>query len=202
MLTFDDCLGLSGLTPEQVAALARHEHLPEIVALEMGWSLCGTTEGRRRIRRMILDDIEDACRHGDPRAAARLGLALHHFLEAHQDRRVDDAQDVPAATHDGSDRPARALHLDPAAALWVRERLNTYLAAMLRQLGLDRAAVRERFPEEMRAMEMCCAACTETGRCRRFLAGMAGAEPPSAFCPNAVLLERLGQGGLPSREDR
>jgi hypothetical protein len=63
-------------------------------------------------------------------------------------------------------------------------------------------AVRERFPTEMRAAEMCCAVCTEMQRCRRFLDGMAGAEPPSAFCPNAVLLDRLRQCGLPSREDR
>jgi hypothetical protein len=33
MLTYDDCLALSGLTTEEVAAIAAHEHVPEIVAL-------------------------------------------------------------------------------------------------------------------------------------------------------------------------
>ena len=41
MLTYNDCLGFSELTPEQVSALARHEHLPEIVALEMGGAFAG-----------------------------------------------------------------------------------------------------------------------------------------------------------------
>ncbi len=67
MLTYNDCLGLSALTQEEVAALAQIKHLPEVVALEMGWSLCRTSEGAQTIRRMILDDIEDACRRGDAR---------------------------------------------------------------------------------------------------------------------------------------
>ena len=33
MLTYNDCLGLSDLTQEEVAALARIKHLPEVVAL-------------------------------------------------------------------------------------------------------------------------------------------------------------------------
>ena len=33
MLTYKDCLKLCGLTAEEIAAIARHEHLPEIVAL-------------------------------------------------------------------------------------------------------------------------------------------------------------------------
>ena len=185
MLTYNDCLGLSGLTPEQVAALARHEHLPEIVALEMGWSLCGTAEGKRRIRRMILDDVAAACRHGKPQEAARLGLALHHFLEAH-----------PAKAQEAEGEVLQALGLGPDDAAWVRERLEAYLAAMLQRFGLDEAA-RARFPTEMQVAAMCCASCTETGRCRRFLSGMAGAEAPATFCPNARLfgaLERIAIG--------
>ena len=36
MLTYDDCVGLCGLTAEEIDAIARQEHLPGIVALEMG----------------------------------------------------------------------------------------------------------------------------------------------------------------------
>lgn len=80
MLTYNDCLGMSELSQEQVAALARIKRLPEVVALEMGWSLCRTPEGKQTIRRMILDDAEAACRRGDAGTAARLGLVLHRFL--------------------------------------------------------------------------------------------------------------------------
>ncbi|MCB4820313.1 DUF6455 family protein [Roseicella aerolata] len=189
MLTYNDCLGLSGLTPEQVAALARHEHLPEIVALEMGWSLCGTPEGRRRIRQMILDEVAAACRHGDPQGAARLGLALHHFLDAYPGSPAGTAAQDAVPPRDAV---PQALGLDPGAASRVRERLDTYLAAMLQRFGLDQAEAEARFPAEMLAAAMCCASCTGTGRCRRFLSDMAGAEAPPAFCPNARLLAALG----------
>ncbi len=86
MLSFDDCVGLSQLTTEEIAAIARHEHLPEIAALEMGWSLCGSPEGEQLIRRMILEDIEDARRRGEAQEAATLRLVLRHFEETHPGR--------------------------------------------------------------------------------------------------------------------
>jgi len=176
MLSYDDCVGLSELTPEEIAAIAQHEHLPEIVALEMGACLCGTPKGRQRIRRMIIEDSEEACRRGETRAVARLGLVLHHFVETHVDRQ-EPAEPWPPA---GTPTPS-----------WVRERVALYLRAMLRHFGIDQASAQERFGSEMQIAKMCCAACTETGRCRRFLAGMAGAKAPSAFCPNAPLLDEL-----------
>jgi hypothetical protein len=69
MLTFDDCLALSGLTKEEVAALAAHERLPEIVAMEKGWSLCQTPEGKRLMRRMVLGET-DGARGGEKRDGA------------------------------------------------------------------------------------------------------------------------------------
>ena len=60
MLTFEDCLALSGLTTEEVAAIAAREHVPAIVAMEMGWGLCQTPEGKRLVRRMVRDDIDSA----------------------------------------------------------------------------------------------------------------------------------------------
>ena len=81
MLSCDDCLGFCELTPEEIAAIARHEHLPEIVALELGAHLCTTPEGKETLKRMILDDIEDAREQGDMKAATRLELALRHFVE-------------------------------------------------------------------------------------------------------------------------
>jgi uncharacterized protein DUF6455 len=187
MLTYNDCLELCELTEEEVSALARLKHLPEVVALEMGWSLCRTPEGAQTIRRMILDDIEAACRRGDARAAAKLGLVLHHFLENHH------VEDAPADSQADGDHLARALRLGPMAARWARESVDTYMAAALHHFGLDHASARERFPTEMRVAEVCCATCAETRRCRRFLAGAAEAEAPSAFCPNAPLFEELGR---------
>lgn len=58
MLSYDDCLGLSELTPEEIVAISRHKHVPEIVALAMGASLRLGAEGRQLMRRMAVVDSE------------------------------------------------------------------------------------------------------------------------------------------------
>ena len=35
MLTYEDCVSLSGLTREEIEAIAEHEHIPAIVAAEL-----------------------------------------------------------------------------------------------------------------------------------------------------------------------
>ena len=65
MLTYEDCLELSDLTEEEVEAIARHEHIPEIVALEMGSYLVHSSDGVPMIKRIILDDIEEERRRGN-----------------------------------------------------------------------------------------------------------------------------------------
>lgn len=107
MLAYNDCLGLSELTQEEVSTLARIQHLPELVALEMGWSLRRTPKGKETIRRMILDDIEAARRRGDAAGAAKLRLVLHRLLENHC------ARDAQATPHADAGRPAHALQLGP-----------------------------------------------------------------------------------------
>lgn len=182
MLSYEDCVALSGLTPEEIAAIAQHEHLPEIVALEMGTCLCESPDGKQLIRRMIIEDSEEACRRGDTRAAARLGLVLHHFLDTQGDRQAA----TDAYKRGGTSLPP-----------WVQERVDTYLTLMLRHFGIERAAAKERFGPEMQVAEMCCAACTQTGRCRRFLAGVAGDTMPT-FCPDTPLFTELERTLRPS----
>jgi len=63
MLTREDCLALCELSEDEVAAIAEHEHVPEIVAMEMGQYLCHTPEGEARIERMIVEDIATARAH-------------------------------------------------------------------------------------------------------------------------------------------
>lgn len=83
MLTFEDCVALSGLTAEEVEAIAEHEHIPELAAAEMGNYLCRTRDGELRIKRMILDDIATARAAGRLDHAAALKLVLCHFVEHH-----------------------------------------------------------------------------------------------------------------------
>lgn len=83
MLTYQDCVGLCSLTEEEIEAVAEHEHLPAIVALELGDYLVHTAEGVPMIRRMILDDIATAAAHGDTEHALKLRLVLKHFVDTH-----------------------------------------------------------------------------------------------------------------------
>jgi hypothetical protein len=88
MITIDDCIGLSGLTEDEVDAIAEHEHLPEIVAAELGNYLVATEAGQSEIRRMIEDDIAEAKAHGHRERAAVLKIALCHFLHEHKSARI------------------------------------------------------------------------------------------------------------------
>lgn len=83
MLSYEDCVELSDLTEEEIAAIAEHEHLPEIAALEMGSYLIHTPEGVPMIKRIILDDIEEERRRGHNDKVLRLKLVLKHFIDTH-----------------------------------------------------------------------------------------------------------------------
>jgi hypothetical protein len=83
MLTFEDCLGLCDLTEEEIDAIAQHEHIPELAALELSRYLVQRPDGAHVIKRMILDDIEDAQRHDDMQRMLCLKLTLKHFVDTH-----------------------------------------------------------------------------------------------------------------------
>ncbi len=81
MLTYEDCLGMTDLTQEEVDAISEHERLHAIVALELGDYLVHTPDGQPRIRKMIIDDIEAAEARGDAAHTAKLKLVLKSFCE-------------------------------------------------------------------------------------------------------------------------
>ena len=83
MLTYQECLEMSELTLDEIAAIAEHEHLPEIVAAELGNYLVHCEDGVPRIKRIILDDIDAAIEHGQQQRALHLRLVLKHFIETH-----------------------------------------------------------------------------------------------------------------------
>ncbi len=85
MLTYDDCLGLCDLTDEEIDAIAEHDHIPQIVAVELGNYLIHSIDGIPKIRRFILEDIEHAKNRGDNNHALALKLVLKHFVENHSE---------------------------------------------------------------------------------------------------------------------
>jgi hypothetical protein len=85
MLTYLDCVELSDLTEEEIEAIAQHEHLPEMAALEMGSYLVHSAEGVPMIKRIILEDIDEERRRGHAEKALQLKLVLKHFVDSHPD---------------------------------------------------------------------------------------------------------------------
>ena len=83
MLTIQDCIELSDLTEEEVLAIAEHEHVPEMIAVELGSYLVHTSSGEKRIKKMIAEDIAAAQSKGDFKHAAKLKLVLKHYLAEH-----------------------------------------------------------------------------------------------------------------------
>lgn len=83
MISVTDCIGLCDLTPEEVAAIAEHEHVPEIVAATLGSYLVHKAHGPEHIRDMIVDDVRAAVRRHDVAHARQLVGVLRHFLLEH-----------------------------------------------------------------------------------------------------------------------
>jgi hypothetical protein len=68
MLSYVDCEGMSELTTNEIAAIARHMQVPEIIAVEIGANLCRTVRGKDLIERVTCEYLGAAATiHNDPR---------------------------------------------------------------------------------------------------------------------------------------
>ena len=85
MISLEDCIALCGLTEEEIAAIAEHEHIPDLAALTVGQYLLHQEQGPEQIRQMIVDDLRAALRAGDKEHAGELFSALRHLVETHPD---------------------------------------------------------------------------------------------------------------------
>lgn len=83
MLTLQDCLALSELTPEELKVIAHHEHLPDIVAVEKGFAFLQKEWGNPALRQMVMDELAEAMQHGEREAALRLVDLLRECCEKH-----------------------------------------------------------------------------------------------------------------------
>jgi hypothetical protein len=57
MLSLDECIGMCGLSEEEVAVVADHEQLPTLVAAELASSLVDTPRGVHRLHQMFMDAL-------------------------------------------------------------------------------------------------------------------------------------------------
>lgn len=83
MLTLEDCVEFCDLSKEEVHEIAEHEHLPEIVAAELGHTLLKTRRGVYIIRGYLLENLEKAASNGDLKKARYLDEVITRFITAH-----------------------------------------------------------------------------------------------------------------------
>lgn len=84
MLTPEEIIDMTDLTPEEVAAVAEHEHVSEMcVAAALADYLMRQSDGPQAIRRMIREDMRDAVRAGNAVHARELYATLKHFMATH-----------------------------------------------------------------------------------------------------------------------
>jgi hypothetical protein len=87
VITLEDCIGLCGLTEEEVLAVAEHERLPEVAATALAQYLLSRERGSAVIRDMIVDDVRQAQSSGNKEHVLTLLHVLHHFLKSHPETR-------------------------------------------------------------------------------------------------------------------
>ena len=78
---------MTDLSDAELLAIARHEKIPPIVALELGHRLIQTPEGVETLRQFILDDIMGAQRLSRCRDCEQFSRTLADYNEQHPDHR-------------------------------------------------------------------------------------------------------------------
>ncbi len=85
MLSLIDCIGLSQLDEDEIQAIAAHEHVPDVIAIELAEYMIQSPDGVPMIKRIIIDDIERAQNQNKPMEVEKLRRVLHHFIATHPD---------------------------------------------------------------------------------------------------------------------
>ncbi len=63
MLSLEDCIAFSGLTAEQLDAVACHEHLPLIIVAEWAETVLEAEEGCIKVAAILAEEVEAAAIH-------------------------------------------------------------------------------------------------------------------------------------------
>lgn len=79
MLSLTDCVAFSGLTADQLDAIADHQHLPAVLAAEWAETILDRMEGWRLVEAMLTEEAAIAGCRGNRDCAERYRLGLEEF---------------------------------------------------------------------------------------------------------------------------
>jgi hypothetical protein len=80
MLTVQECVDMSELSNETIRAIAEHEHIPEVVAAEVGQELLKATGGIAEIHRILEENLELAVQAGEQEKINDRNRVLESFI--------------------------------------------------------------------------------------------------------------------------
>ena len=83
MVTLDECIGMSGLTDDEITVIAQHRRMPTIVAAEVGHALLATAKGKLVLRGYMSDLLVKARLAGKRDRAQHLERVLNGFNARH-----------------------------------------------------------------------------------------------------------------------
>jgi hypothetical protein len=82
MVSLTDCIAFSGMESDEIRAIARYEHVSEVVAAGLCSSLIYSRGGVQRLRRLVQRDAEQATKCGDLEMAKDLRGASERLRAA------------------------------------------------------------------------------------------------------------------------
>lgn len=83
MLSLDECVDFCGLDNDEVEGIATHEHVPLIVAAELGYQMLQTDEGIAALQAMLRENIDIARCRGETARADSYAAIYRHFISTH-----------------------------------------------------------------------------------------------------------------------
>jgi hypothetical protein len=81
MISINECIAICGLDRNEIAAIADHEHVPEVAASALANYLLHHEGDATEIRKMMTEDLHFAIEDGRLQHASELFMALREFLE-------------------------------------------------------------------------------------------------------------------------
>jgi hypothetical protein len=85
ILTVQECVDMSELSNEAIRAIAEHEHIPEVVAAELGQDLLKAPAGVAEIHRILEENLERAVKAGGPDKINDCKRVLERFIASQPD---------------------------------------------------------------------------------------------------------------------
>lgn len=88
MLSLQECLDFCPLSDEEVAIVAAHEGVPEMVAAGRVEAMMATAKGLFTIKQWMLEELERAAKEGDLERERHIRKVYTRFNAAHPTPRV------------------------------------------------------------------------------------------------------------------